>query len=45
MVLSLESLGEIKEAKENLKVVIGKDSTNKEMANKLIDLKAKLSEK
>ncbi len=45
MVLSLENLGEIKEAKENLEILIGKEPSNKEMADKLIELKAKLSEK
>ncbi len=45
MVLSLENLGEIKEAKENLEVLIGKEPTNKEMTDKLVDLKAKLSGK
>lgn len=44
MVLSLESLGEIKEAKENLEVLIVKEPRNKEMLDKLINLKAKLSE-
>jgi len=41
MVLSLENLGELKEAKENLEVLIGKEPTNKEFAEKLIELNAK----
>ncbi|MDE5421367.1 FKBP-type peptidyl-prolyl cis-trans isomerase [Ancylomarina sp. DW003] len=45
MVLSLESLGEIKEAKENLDILIGKDPENKEMTAKMIDLKEKLSKR
>ena len=45
MVLSLENLGEIKEAKENLEVLIVKEPTNKEMADKLIQLKDTLSKK
>ncbi|MCZ4694170.1 hypothetical protein DWB61_05310 [Ancylomarina euxinus] len=44
MVLSLEKLGELKEAKENLEVLIGKEPNNKEMADKLIELKGKLAE-
>jgi hypothetical protein len=45
MVLSLESLGDLKEAKENLEILVGKEPGNKKMANKLIELKTKLAEK
>ena len=45
MVLSLENLGEIKEAKENLEILVGKEPLNKEMTNKLIELKDKLAKK
>ena len=43
MVLSLENLGEIKEAKENLEILIGKEPSNKEMTDKLIELNIKFS--
>ncbi len=45
MVLSLEMLGEFKEAKENLEVLIGKEPTNKEFADKLVEMNAKSSVK
>ncbi len=43
MVLSLENLGELKEAKENLEILIGKEPDNKEFADKLVELNAKYS--
>ena len=45
MVLSLENLGELKAAKENLEILIVKEPNNKEMADKLIELKDKLAGK
>ena len=45
MVLSLENLGELKEAKENLEVLIGKEPDNKVFADKLVELNAKYSVK
>ena len=44
MVLSLESLGELKEARENLEILLDKEPENKEMAEKLVELKEKPSE-
>jgi len=43
MVLSLEKLGELKEAKENLEILIAKEANNKEMTNKMLELNKKLS--
>ncbi|MGZ2371171.1 FKBP-type peptidyl-prolyl cis-trans isomerase [Ancylomarina sp. YFZ004] len=45
MVLSLEKLGELKEAKDNLEVLIGKEPTNKEFTDKLFELNARPSVK
>jgi len=45
MVLSLESLGQLKEAKENLKILIDKEPTNKEMLDKMLELNEKLLSK
>jgi hypothetical protein len=45
MVLSLENLGQLKEAKENLEILVGKEPNNMEMADKLIELKDKLTGK
>lgn len=43
MVLSLESLGQLKDAKEKLEILIGKEPTNKMMIEKLLELNEKLS--
>ena len=43
MVLSLENLGQLKEAKENLEILIAKEPNNKEMTNKMLELNEELS--
>ncbi len=43
MVLSLENLGQLKEAKKNLEILITKEPINKEMANKMLELNEKFS--
>ena len=45
MVLSLENLGEIQEAKENLEILLDKEPNDKQMSEKMIELNEKLSNK